>query len=174
MSKIIPQRHRIVLTLSALLAVCWAGSVLALPQDRILIVEASFIEGLAEWHGEVEETRSTLFDSDGGSMRIDAEILASLEGLQAVFLVERQRDSQGTVNLERRYWQEIHPVRDGSIELAMIRDEPFSYQIASVDGEPGLFGQGNLLRAEGGEGEPFQVWRIDALRLVDRDALLPR
>ena len=67
MSRIQLQRTRILISLLTLALLSWAGSTLALPQDRILIVEASFIEGLADWHGEVEETHSTLFDFDEGS-----------------------------------------------------------------------------------------------------------
>jgi hypothetical protein len=143
-----------------------AGSVLALPADRVLVVEASLIEGLADYHGEIVVSESSVFDVEDGSYRIDGDALASLDGLRVLFLIDRREDRQRGDTLERKHWQEVRSLRDDYFELDLIGEEPFWYQVAEVDGQLGLMGQGNLLRAEGGDGEPFQVWRIDGLRTV--------
>lgn len=152
-----------ILSLVLLLA---AGGALALPAERVLVVEASLIEGLADYHGEIVVSESSVFDAEEDGYSIDGDALASLEGLRVLFLIDRREDRQRGDTLERKHWQEVRPLREDSFELDMIGDEPFLYQVAEVDGRLGLLGQGNLLRAEGGDGEPFQVWRIDGLRAV--------
>ncbi len=160
---------------TALILLLGAGGALALPAgDELLIVEATLIEGLADYHGEIIETSSKLFEQEDDALFINRAELASLSGLEAIVLLDRRRDVQGGDTLTREHWQEIHPISGGSFELAMLPDEPFQYQIADLNGDIGLFGQGNLLRAEGGVGEPFQVWRIDGLRLIERDAITLR
>jgi hypothetical protein len=166
--------HKLLLC-TALILLLGAAGALALPAgEELLIVEATLIEGLADYHGEIVETHRELFTRENGTLSIDRDGLASLDGLEAIVLVDRRRDTQGGDTLTRKHWQEIHAVSGGSFELAMLPDEPFLYQIANVNGKTGLFGQGNLLRSEGGEGEPFQVWRIDSMRFVDRTEIALR
>lgn len=152
-----------------------APGAFALPATGpILVVEATLIEGLADYHGEVVETESEIIERDGDRYILADSGLSSLEGLHALFLVDHRRDTQKGSTLERKLWQEVLPIDEGFFELSMLPDEPFWYQIADVNGELGLFGQGNLLRSEGGEGEPFQVWRIDGMKLVDRSDIALR
>ncbi len=157
---------------SALILLIGAGGAMALPAgDELLIVEATLIEGLADYHGEIVETHKELFTLENGALSIERDGLASLDGLEVIVLLDRRQDSQGGDTLTRNHWQEVHAVSEASFELAMLPEEPFRYQVAEVNGKLGLFGQGNLLRSEGGEGEPFQVWRIDGLQVVPRSSI---
>ncbi len=160
---------------TALILIATAPVAAALPASgSILVVEATLIEGLADYHGEVVESETETIARDGNRYVLEGSGLSSLDGLQALFLVDHRRDTQKSAGLQRERWQEVLPVSEGFFELNVLPDEPFWYQIADVNGELGLFGQGNLLRSEGGEGEPFQVWRIDGLKLVDRSDIALR
>lgn len=144
----------------------------ALPEGKVLVIQATAIEGLAAVEGPIDSTFTKRFTVGEGSLSIDKQALGSLEGVQALFLVEHRVDQAARGGLSRRFSQDVRAVKSGAISLDLLPKLELEYQLAELDGgRAGLVGDGARLFAEGGTNEPYLVWRIDGLALVDRDAI---
>jgi len=157
--------RRLGTALLLLLAASAAGA--ALPEGKILVIQATAIEGLAAVEGPIDSTFARSFTLEEGSLSIDRKALGSLEGVQALFLVEHRVDQAARVGLSRRFSQDVRTVKGGAFRLDLLPKLELEYQLAEVDGRPALAGDGARLFAEGGTNEPYFVWRIDGLRFMD-------
>jgi hypothetical protein len=144
----------------------------ALPEGKVLVIQATAIEGLAAVEGPIDSTFAKRFTVGEGSLSIDRQSLGSLEGVQALFLVEHRVDQAARGGLSRRFTQDVRAVKSGSLRLDLLPTLELEYQLAELEGgKAGLIGEGARLFAEGGPNEPYLVWRIDGLALIDRDAI---
>ena len=148
----------------------------AVPEGKVLVIQATAIEGLAAVEGPIDSTYTQgSFTIAEGSLSIDRKALGSLEGVQALFLVEHRMDQAARGGLSRRFTQDLRAVKGGEVRLDLLPKLELEYHLAALDGgRIGLVGDGARLFAEGGTNEPYFVWRIDGLALVDRDAVVLR
>lgn len=164
--------RRFAIALPLLLAAATAGA--ALPDGKILVIKATAIEGLAAVEGEIDSTFTTSYAVDAGRLSIDRKALGSLEGVDALFLVEHRLDQAARGGLSRRFSQDVRAVKGGAIRLDLLPKLELEYQLAELDGRPALAGDGGRLFAEESANGLYLVWRIDGLALVDRDAITLR
>jgi len=147
-----------------------AGASAALPEGKVAVVRVTAVNGLARMTPEKED-RSEAFSFDGTEYAIDHTALASLDGVETLLLIDRKTDSmQGGVSV-RHYTQEVRAFDTTTFEVKDLKGKVLSYQVAMIGGNLRLLGDGDQILATGGEGGPFQVWRIDSIDLVDRAAL---
>ncbi len=148
----------------------------AVPEGKLLVIQATAIEGLAAVEGPIDSTYARgSFTVAEGSLSIDRKALGSLEGIQALFLVEHRTDQAAKGGLSRRFTQDLRAATGGELSLNLLPKLELAYQVAELDGgRIGLVGDGARIFAEGGTNEPYTVWRIDGLALVDRSAVTLR
>jgi len=151
-----------------------SSALAALPAGKVLVVEATAIEGLAAVEGPIDSTYASSFSFTDGSLSIDKKALGSLDGVETLFLVEHRLDQPAKNGLLRRFTQDVRTLGpDGALNLLPALE--LDYQLATTpDGGVGLLGDGGRLFAEEGANDPYLVWRIDGLRLMDRDAITLR
>jgi len=163
-----------VLLLLGLLAASAASA--AVPEGKLLVIQATAIEGLAAVEGPIDSTYARgSFTVGEGSLSIDRKALASLEGVEALLLVEHRTDQAARGGLSRRFSQDLRVAKSGELRVDLFPELDLNYQIAQLEGgRLGLVGEGAYLFAEEAAQEPYLVWRIDGLALVDRSAVTLR
>jgi len=160
---------RISLLLTIVLLAALAATVAAQrSDDTIVVIRATAIAGLADYDGPVRETRERAYTRTGDGYAIDAGALQSLDGVQALLLVESRRDLVRDGALTRRHAQDVRPLPSGSFEIEDVPGKLLSYQLATVDGQLGLLGDGDVIYSPGGAHGPYFIWRIDGIERVDR------
>ena len=79
------------------------------------------------------------------------------------------------VDEARRHEPPLRIDRAAGGALDLLPALELEYQLATLDdGSVGLLGDGGRLFAEEGTNDPYLVWRIDGLRLMDRDLITLR
>ncbi|MEZ4397343.1 MAG: hypothetical protein R3C71_10570 [Candidatus Krumholzibacteriia bacterium] len=152
-----------------------SSALAALPAGKVLVVEATAIEGLAAVEGPIDSTFVSSFSLTDGSLSIDKKALGTLDGVETLFLVEHRLDQPAKNGLLRRFTQDVRALGAAGGALDLLPALELEYRLATLDdGSVGLLGDGGRLFAEEGTNDPYLVWRIDGLRLMDRDLITLR
>ncbi|MBN1268729.1 MAG: hypothetical protein JXB04_04015 [Kiritimatiellae bacterium] len=160
---------RISLLLTIVLLAALAANAAAERSDNtIIVIRATAIAGLADYDGPVRETRERAYTREDDGYAIDGTALASLDGVQALLLVDSRRDLVRDGALTRRHAQDVRPLRGVSFEIEDVPGKLLTYQLATVDGRLGLLGDGDVIYSPGGAHEPYFIWRIDGIERLDR------
>lgn len=150
-----------------------AGASAALPEGKIAVVRVTAVNGLAHVTPTREE-RSEEFSFDGTEYQVDHKALASLDGVQTLLLIDRKSDEADGHASVRRFTQEVRAFDSTSFQVKDLKGKVLSYQVAMIGGNLRLLGDGDQILATGGEGGPFQIWKVDSIDLVDRKAVTLR
>ena len=156
--------------LGASLLAALAGAGLAeIPQGMIAIVEAKDIDGLALVEGAIDETWQESFAVDDAGYSIDRKALASLEGVDALLLIHHRSDVTARGGILHKNWQEVLPIRGGAFEVEGVPELVLNYELLMSGDQLVLAGGGNQILCPEGERGPYHIWKVEKLRLVDRE-----
>jgi len=148
-----------------------AETAAGLPDGKVAVVRVTAVDGLAH-HAAESETRTSTYDFDGTEYHIDRSALASLDGVQTLLLIDRRTDELGRGTMVQRYSQEVRAFTGTSFTVADLKGKVLKYQVAMLGGNLRLLGDGDQILAMGGNDGPYQVWRVDGISLVDREAVI--
>jgi len=149
------------------------GASAALPEGKVAVVRVSAVNGLAHVT-PTREDRFEIFSYDGTEYRVDRKVLPSLDGVETLLLIDRKTDEVGREGAVRHYTQEVRTFGTTSFQVPDLKGKVLSYQVAMIGGNLRLLGDGDQIRATGGDTGPFQIWRVESIDLVDRDAVVLR
>lgn len=160
------------IVIAFLILVLLSPAVLAnLPAGKIAVVEVTAIHGLADYDGEVTETFQTAFATDGRAWTLDAAV-GDLDEIQVLLLVSERRERIAGNELRRQYRQQVRPLADTDFVITDLPTLELEYQLDMYKGRLALGGDGDYILCTGEENEPYHIWRIDGLHLVDRDDIV--
>lgn len=161
------------LTAMAVLAVQAPSAGAAMPEGKVAVVKVTAVDGLAH-HRATNETRMSMFSFDGTEYRIDRSALKSLDGVQTLVLIDRQRDERTGETTVRHHEQEVRAFGDTAFEVTDLKGKSLHYQVAMVGGNLRLVGDGDHIQAKAGQGGPFKMWKVTGVDLVDASAIILR
>jgi hypothetical protein len=148
-----------------------AETAAGIPDGKLAVVRVTAVDGFAHRAAE-SETRTSTFDFDGTEYHIDRSALTSLDGVQTLLLIDRRTDELGQGTMVQRYTQEVRAFNGTAFEVKDLKGKVLSYQVAMLGGNLRLLGDGDQILAMGGTDGPYQVWRVDGISLVDREAVI--
>lgn len=148
-----------------------AETAAALPQGKVAVVRVTAVDGLAHRTAE-SETRTSSFDFDGTEYTINRTALASLDGVQTLLLIDRRTDAMDNGVMVQHFTQEVRAFTGTSFQVTDLKGKSLAYQVAMLGGNLRLLGDGDQILAMGGADGPYQVWRVDGISLVDKEAVL--
>jgi len=154
----------------ALLA-CSAIATAEIPADKIVIIKALDIDGLAAFEGPVDETADSVYAFDGAMHHIDSSALASLSGVETLLIVDHRNDSVARGALVKKHWQEIKALADGKFDVEAVPEKEFEYELVVSRGGFELVGGTNQILCPGGDEGPYFIWKVESVSLVDRTAV---
>ena len=159
-------------TVAALgLALLPAVGVAGLPEGQVAVVRVTAVDGLAYASGPATESRATAFAFDGTNYMIDHAVLASLDGVSTLVLIDRRKDEMNGDAVVRHHSQEVRAFPGTTFEVKDIQGKVLAYQVALIAGNLRLLGDSDQIQAKAGSGGPFSIWKVTGIELVDRDAI---
>jgi hypothetical protein len=141
----------------------------ALPEGKIAVVRVTAVDGLARVDAAGVEAETPVFSYDGAEFRVDRSALTGLDGVQTLLLVDRRTDQASGV---RRLSQEVRSFASTQFQVNDFEGRVLSYQVAFLGGNLRLLGDGDQIVAKAGAQGPYHVWKVTAVDLVDRDAVV--
>lgn len=142
------------------------------PEDHVVVVRVTAVEGLATAGSVTSETRNSVFSYDGVTYHIDKSALGSLDGVKTVVLIDRRRDSMQGGNLVSAYDQEVRTYATLNYEVTDLPGKVLDYQVANVGGNLRLLGSSDQIQARGGNGGPYRIWKTTWIDMVPRDSIV--
>jgi len=142
------------------------------PEDQVVVVRVTTVEGLATAGTAASETRSSVFSYDGVTYHIDKSALGSLDGVKTLVLIDRRRDSMQGGNLVSAFDQEVRAFPSLSYQVSDLPGKVLDYQVATVGGNLRLLGSSDQIQARGGAGGPYRIWKTTWVDMVPRASVV--
>jgi len=163
-------KYATLFTLAALLVASTALA--ALPDGKMAVIHVTAIDGLARQGGPTQETRNSVYSFDGTEYHIDQSALGSIDGVKTLVLIDRRTDAVQGGGLVRQYTQEVRSFDKLNFEVTDLPGKVLAYQVAMIGGNLRLLGSGDQIVARGGQGGPYQIWKVTSIDIVSSDAVI--